>query len=91
MLYGDSIVSGEFHAYLPITGQISPFVELMKPVPANTIVFPATSLRSITCGAYNNEDNSLYVSSSWGPILLPRMAPDLVAPGVTLEESIQVD
>lgn len=84
VLYGDSIVSGEFHAYLPITGQVSPFVEFMKPVPANTIVFPATSLRSITCGAYNSEDNSLFVSSSWGPTLLPRMAPDLVAPGVNI-------
>lgn len=83
-LYGDSIISGEFHAYLPITGQISPWVEFMKPVPNSTIVFPATSLRSITCGAYQSDNNSLYISSSWGPTLLPRMSPDFVAPGVTI-------
>lgn len=83
-LFGDSVVSGEYWAWLPITGQVSPFVEFLKPIPEYTIVYPATSLRSITCGAYNNRDNSLYVSSSWGPTRLPRMAPDFVAPGVKL-------
>ena len=81
-LYGDSIINGEYHAWLPITGQVSPGVEFMKPVPDATIVFPAASLRSITCGAYNSHDNSLFVSSSWGPTLLPKMSPDFVAPGV---------
>lgn len=84
-LYGDSILSGEFHAYLPITGQVSPAVEFMKPVPSSTIVFPATSLRSITCGAYQSEDNSLFISSSWGATLLPRMSPDFVAAGVNVQ------
>lgn len=83
-LYGDSILSGVYHAWLPITGQVSPFVEFMKPVPEYTIVFPATSLRTITCGAYNSYNNTLYVSSSWGPTRIPRMAPDFVAPGVNV-------
>jgi subtilisin family serine protease len=83
-LFGDSILSGEYHAWLPITGQVSPWVEFMKPVPEYTIVFPATSLRTITCGAYNSNNNTLYVSSSWGPTRLPRMAPDFVAPGVNV-------
>lgn len=83
-LYGDSIISGEYHAYLPMTGQVSPGVQFIKPVPDNTIVFPATALRSITCGAYNSNDNTLFVSSSWGPTLLPRMSPDFVAPGVNV-------
>ncbi len=81
-LYGDSILDGEYHAWLPITGQVNETVEFMKPVPEYTIVFPATSLRAITCGAYDSKDNSLYLSSSWGPTRLPRMAPDFVAPGV---------
>jgi len=83
-LYGDSILSGEYHAWLPITYQVSPEVELMKPVPEFTIVYPGNSLRSITCGAYDPSNNSLYVSSSWGPTRLPRMAPDFVAPGVNV-------
>lgn len=81
-LYGDFIINGEYHAWLPLTGQVSPEVEFMKPVPEYTIVYPANSLRSITCGAYNISNNSLYVSSSWGPTRLPRISPDFVAPGV---------
>lgn len=81
-LYGDSIMSGEYHAWLPITGQVSPEVEFLKPSPEYTIVYPASSLRSTTCGAYDVSNHSLYVSSSWGPTRLPRMAPDFVAPGV---------
>ncbi len=83
-LFGDAIVSGDYFAWLPITGQVSDTVEFLKPVPEYTIVFPASALRSITCGAYDTDDNSLYVSSSWGPTRLPRMAPDFVAPGVNV-------
>jgi subtilisin family serine protease len=83
-LYGDSILGGEYHAWLPITYQVSPEVQFMKPVPEYTIVYPGNSLRSITCGAYELSNNSLYVSSSWGPTRLPRMAPDFVAPGVNV-------
>jgi subtilisin family serine protease len=81
-LFGDAIVSGEYWAWLPITGQVSDFVEFLRPIPEYTIVYPATALRTTTCGAYDSSDNSLYVSSSWGPTRLPRMAPDFVAPGV---------
>ncbi len=84
-LFGDLIISGEYWAWLPITGQVSPSVEFLRPVPEYTIVVPATALRTITCGAYNSDDNSLYVSSSWGPTRLPRMAPDFVAPGVNVK------
>jgi len=85
VLYGDSILGGEYHAWLPITYQVSPEVEFMKPVPEYTIVYPGNSLRSITCGAYDPGNNSLYVSSSWGPTRLPRIAPDFVAPGVNVQ------
>lgn len=84
-LFGDLVISGEYWAWLPITGQVSPSVEFLKPVPDYTVVVPATALRSITCGAYNSDDNSLYISSSWGPTRLPRMAPDFVAPGVRVK------
>lgn len=84
-LFGDSIVSGEYWAWLPITGQVNGLVEFLKPVPEYTIVYPATALRTITCGAYNSSENSLFVSSSWGPTRLPRMAPDFVAPGVNVK------
>jgi subtilisin family serine protease len=84
-LFGDSIVSGEYWAWLPVSGQVSDSVEFLKPVPEYTIVYPATAARAIVCGAYDSDDNSLFVSSSWGPTRVPRMAPDFVAPGVSVK------
>ncbi len=84
-LFGDSIIDGQYFAWLPITGQVSENVEFLKPIPEYTIVYPAAAMRSITCGAYDPKDNSLSVSSSWGPTRLPRMAPDFVAPGVQIK------
>lgn len=85
ILYGDLIINGEYWAWLPITGQISPTVEFLRPIPEYTTVIPSTALRAIKCGAYNSKDQSLLVSSSWGPTRLFRIAPDFVAPGVDVK------
>lgn len=85
ILYGDLIINGEYWAWLPITGQISPTVEFLRPTPEYTTVIPSTALRAIKCGAYNSKDQSLLVSSSWGPTRLFRIAPDFVAPGVDVK------
>ena len=84
-LHGDVIISGDFHAWLPITGFSDPDVEFINSSSNYTIVVPATSLGSITCCAYNGRYQSLYALNSWGPTVTPRMAPDLVAPGVNVE------
>ena len=85
ILYGDLIINGEYWAWLPITGQISPTVEFLRPIPEYTTVIPSTALRAIKCGEYNSKDQSLLVSSSWGPTRLFRIAPDFVAPGVDVK------
>lgn len=84
IVYGDSVLNGEYHAWLPITGQVSPNVVFTEPVPEYTIVYPSNSLRAIVCGAYNSQEGSLFAASSWGPTRLPRMVPDLAAPGVNI-------
>mgnify|MGYP000846019268 FL=1 len=84
ILQAEMVVSGEYHAWLPITGMVSPYVEFIEPKPNYTIVNPATAIGTITCGAYNSRDDSLYIASSWGPTRLPRMSPDFVAPGVNI-------
>jgi subtilisin family serine protease len=81
-VHGDIITNGRFDAYLPLTGLGSPGVEFLAPDPYYTTVVPSTAISTITVGAYNSIENSLYVNSSWGPTLLPLNAPDLVAPGV---------
>lgn len=83
-LYGDKIIDGSYQAWLPITGQVDPSVEFLRPVPEYTIVYPSAAARTICCGAYNSFDGSLLVSSSWGPTRSAKPAPDLAAPGVKI-------
>ena len=83
-LYGDKIIDGSYQAWLPITGQIDPSVEFLRPVPEYTVVYPSAAARTICCGAYNSFDGSLLVSSSWGPTRSAKTAPDLTAPGVRI-------
>ncbi len=83
-LHADIVVTGNYHAWLPMTGFISPDVEFAAPVPNYTVVIPSTSLGATAVGAYNHLENSLYINSSWGPTLTSKIAPDFVAPGVNV-------
>lgn len=83
-MYGDIILDGTFHAWLPLTGLGSPNVEFLSPTPYYTVTVPSTAVGGICCGAYNSANNSLYINSSWGPTRIGVMAPDLVAPGVNV-------
>jgi subtilisin family serine protease len=81
---GDIVLNGNYHAWLPITGFVSPTVEFLTPSPYTTVVVPATSFGIISCGAYNSTTDSLFIHSSWGPSRLPLLSVDLVAPGVNV-------
>lgn len=83
-LYGDIVLDGTVDAYLPLSSIGYPDVMFTSPDPNYTIAVPGTAYSVITCGAYNDVDNSLYVNSSWGPTRLPMSSPDLVAPGVNV-------
>ena len=84
VLYGDIILDGTYHAWLPITGFVSPNVEFLAPNPYYTVVVPSTAIGPISIGAYNSVNNSLYPDTSWGPTRLPVMSPDFVSPGVNV-------
>lgn len=81
-LHGDVIVNGIYHAWLPMSGFISPDIEFVSPTPNYTVVIPSTALGATAVGAYDENENSLYINSSWGPTLSSKIAPDFVAPGV---------
>lgn len=83
-VYGDLILDGSFHAWLPLTGLASPGVEFLEATPYYTVTVPSTAVGAISCGAYNISDKSLYSNSSWGPTRINLMMPDLVAPGVNV-------
>ena len=82
IVYGDIILDGVFHSWLPITGFVAPSVEFLSPTPYYTMVVPSTAIGVIAVGAFDETTNTLYPRSSWGPTRLPLMAPDFVAPGV---------
>lgn len=82
IVHGDIVLDGTYHAWLPMTGFVSPGLEFLNATPYSTIVTPATMFGSIVCGAYDPLNNSLYANSSWGPTRTPTMSPDLVSPGV---------
>lgn len=82
--YGDIIIDGSIHAWLPMTGLGAEGTVFTKPNPNYTIVVPATALSLICVAAYNSINNTLYNQSSWGPSRFPVMLPDLAAPGVNV-------
>ena len=44
--YGDIILNGTYHCWLPITGFVSPGVEFLTPVPYTTVVVPPRAARA---------------------------------------------
>jgi len=84
-VFGEIVLDGAYHAWLPITGMVDPEAEFMSPSPGFTVCVPATAMGVITCGAYDSVNNSLYPASSWGPTRLPSVSPDLTAPGVAVQ------
>ena len=82
IVHGDIVLDGTYHAWLPLTGFVSPSVGFLAPTPYTTTVVPATAFGVITCGAYNASANSLYLNTSWGPTRASLLKPDFVAPGV---------
>lgn len=83
-MHGDIILDGTFNAWLPLTGFVSPNVEFLAANPYYTVTVPSTTTGAISCGAYDSENDSLYLNTSWGPTRIEAMAPDLVAPGVKI-------
>lgn len=84
-VYGDIVLSGTYHAWLPLSSLASKSVEFIKPNPNWTLTLPATAVGGMCIGGYNTTNNSLYLNSSWGPTTLPYVAPDFVAPSVDVE------
>lgn len=84
ILHGDIVLDGSFHAWLPMTGFVSPSVEFLSASPYFTVTVPSTASGVIACGAYSSIDFSLYLQSSWGPSRSGKPLPDLAAPGVNV-------
>ena len=80
-VYGDIVLDGSYHAFLPMRGFVAEDVEFLSATPYYTTTIPSTAVGIICCGAYDSVTQSLYIPSSWGPSRSGRILPDFVAPG----------
>lgn len=83
-VYNTLFISGNYHIWLPIQGFITNETRFLDPNPDTTITEPGNAHSSLTVGAYNHYDGSIYIHSSRGYSRNDLVKPDLVAPGVNV-------
>lgn len=83
-LVGEYITNGVYQIYLPNRVFIKNGTKFREIDPRYTINYPATLEDTITVGAYDTINNSLWPASSRGPIINGMLKPDVVAPGVKI-------
>lgn len=81
-VYPTLTVTGIFHMWLPLHGFISDDTYFLQSDPFTTVTTPGNGVFSITAGAYNHFNDSLYIHSGRGYTRDGRVKPDLAAPGV---------
>lgn len=79
-----STIDSSFHMWLPSKGFISEDTVFLLPNPDTIIQSPGNEETLITVGAYNSENDSIYVNSSRGPNRSKFLRPDFCAPGVNI-------
>lgn len=83
-VYNSVFINGEYHMWLPCRGFISDQTYFLRSNPDTTVTEPGNAPLTLTIGAYDHHDNSLYIHSSRGYTRLGIVKPDLTAPGVNV-------
>ena len=81
----ENAIEGVFHIWLPRRDFISESTYFLQPDPAYTVQIPATGQNVITVGAYDANDDGVYIASGRGPNTDGMTKPDLIAPGVNVQ------
>lgn len=81
-VFGDTVVTGNYNIWLPVTGFLSAQTVFFNPNPNITLTEPANTEIPITVGAYQPRNESIYTDSSRGFTRKGRIKPDITAPGV---------
>ncbi|MCL1935085.1 MAG: S8 family serine peptidase [Defluviitaleaceae bacterium] len=81
---GDVVVDGRFHMWLPISNFISADTYFLESIADYSLTMPASATGLISVGAYNSNNDTLYVGSGRGPNRVDAQKPVIVAPGVNV-------
>lgn len=81
----DNVIDGGFHIWLPRRGFIKDTTYFLQPDPYYTVQIPATGEYTIAVGAYDANDDSIYIASGRGPTTNNIIKPDIIAPGVNVQ------
>lgn len=83
-IYGTNVTFGLFHIWLPISDFIEGETYFLASNPDTTLTEPSTSLKSISVGAYDSQNNSIFLESGRGYPVNGNVKPYFAAPGVSV-------
>ena len=84
IIYGERILIGDIHSWLPITNFLKKDTFFLTPDPFYTATIPSTANFIITVGGYNSIDESFFVKSGRGPTRLKDISPVISSPAVNV-------
>ncbi len=83
---GDVVTTGVYHMWLPLEEQLQGEVIFIRSDPDYTVTEPGNAPVILTTGAYNTDNNTIYLQSGRGYSASEQIKPELCAPGVDVVE-----
>lgn len=84
VLFGDVVVDGRFHIWLPQKQLIKEETRFLNPFPYTTLTIPSTSRKVICSAVYDQNRNSLVAFSGRGYTRDERIKPDVASGGINV-------
>ncbi len=83
-VYKESIVTGDYHMWLPLQQFTSGEIFFLRSNPNMTLTIPSSATQVISVGAYNAANGGIFADSGRGYLTTGEVKPDFVAPGVNV-------
>lgn len=84
-VYGNEVVDGSFHLWLPMAGFLTSETRFLLPDPDVTITEPANGGTLMSTAGYNGANDSIFLDSGRGYARRGGIRPDFAAPAVNVE------
>ena len=84
LVYPGNVYGGTFHMWLPMEGMLESDVYFLEANPQVTLTMPSAAQTPISVGAYEVDNNAIFINSGRGYTAEGRVKPDFVASGVNV-------